>query len=1516
MKRLIFTLLLIVNATMLKAQFTENFDGPGPYGLTPTGSPGWSIDPTYSTSSPNSYKGEYGIGGTVYLTSNSFSTVGNNFVVLNFKQICKIEFVDTAKIEISIDGGTTWTQVTSANSSYLGAGDFANQYDRFSEISYPADWALGNAIPPTNGWWKNEGFDISQLANNAADVRVRFVLVDFLSNNGLNGNYGWLLDDISVVASPCELIPPTVTPQVGYPIWQNTVYNLGPYDVYIHGEDNSLDPIQPMGELYYSVNGGSYNPVGGTFLVTGDSTWYTQIPPADSVNETICWYAELYDGCGNIGQTDTFCFTTSDGASVPFCDDFENPSASVQLWSFNTVAGTGWDIGNTAIVTPHGGTGVLGVPLSGTYQDLSEAYVMTPIWDFSSITLANLKFWQVTNLENNYDGVVLEVTTNPTDPTPTWTTIGTQNDPNGVNWYNGTISGGSIDAWTGDANGTTWNKSTYKLGSVPGLPGALTAQFRFKFTSDISIERLGFFIDDFCITIPCSEDMGINSLISPLNGTGIPAGQPANISVLLENYGLAAQTGFNIVYQLNSNAPVSTPYTSTLNPGDQATYNLTGLTAPAGQFTVCLWTDLANDCDHTNDSVCVTLVGIPTINAPYCDDFESGNIGWYAQIDPTTNNQTDIWELGTPANGAPTGAFSGTNAWDVNLNAAYGNNALTYLYTPYLDFSSITTGEMKFKLFVDAEGGWDGVSLDYSSDGGVTWTNMANDPNCAKDWYNDNINVNTVPTDAWSGEALGWLSPSYKLCCLNNVLSNPTPVQFRFVFASDGVFGTTLSGGATIDDFCVTGTNGDDAGCAAVNNGGPTNFPSGTAVILTATLSNSSATNTLTSIPVSYLTSDGQSGSFIWTGNLLPCSTVDITLPPITTVVGPMDVCVWTSLPGDVNTANDTSCTTIYGQPTLTPTYTNYYTDNFESGNIGWAPAIDPSATGTSIWEFGTPNYNVTTGAYSPTTAWDVNLNSAVTPNTLTYLYTPYFDLSNAVGATLKFWQNRALGLFGPELRLEYCLNNSNNWSSLNPASTTDVTNWYNNGDFWDDSNGGWQQSVLKNIENATNGGVPPSLIQFRFVLDNGFQAMDGVSIDNFEIFVPIPLSVTPLVVTSTVQNSLLFPGQPVNFSGNIKNNGVITVNNHMAVLTIDGVVASSDFIDYTSIGGLQPDSTLLHPFATNWTAIPGYHQVCVYTYDPNNQTDNYQLDDTTCATVLVFDSVTTSQLPFCTGFESGSQWVTANSDSYESQDSWQIGLPTKATLSGAHTGSVAWATNLTSNYANKDSAGLFSSLIRVQEGHCYKLEFWQRYKMEYGADGGAVDYSIDYGNSWNRVDFTGTPNIQLFGFSPNYTYVTALDPNNPTGLGFTGYRNNWFKTEKTLRPDANTQMIVRWKFASDFSAVDEGWVIDDVCITDLGLCTPLGVNEFAQNNFGLSQNYPNPSYSATSIDYVIPEFGAVKLTVTDLLGQTIAVLADGNEGAGLHTVSINTNDLAGGMYIYTLTYNGEQITKRMIVTK
>ncbi|MFM9056385.1 MAG: T9SS type A sorting domain-containing protein, partial [Bacteroidota bacterium] len=317
----------------------------------------------------------------------------------------------------------------------------------------------------------------------------------------------------------------------------------------------------------------------------------------------------------------------------------------------------------------------------------------------------------------------------------------------------------------------------------------------------------------------------------------------------------------------------------------------------------------------------------------------------------------------------------------------------------------------------------------------------------------------------------------------------------------------------------------------------------------------------------------------------------------------------------------------------------------------------------------------------------------------------------------------------------------------------------------------------------------------------------------------------------------------------------------------------------------------------------------------PNGSTDLFTPDDTACVTVLVFDSVATTQLPFCTSFETGSQWVTANAISYRNESSWEIGTPAKPTLNGARTGNTAWTTKLTGSYPEKDSSGLFSSLFRVQPGHCYKLSFHHRFLMEYGSDGGAVDYSVDYGQNWERVDFLGTPNIVLYGTSPNYTYVSELDPNNPGLKGFTGSRTSWVYHEKIIRPDADAQLIVRWRFASDYSANDEGWSIDDVCFEDLGPCAVIGLDDFAVNDLGISQNYPNPSDASTTLEYMIPAQGQVRIVMTDLIGQVVAVLADGSMAAGKHTVQVNTSTLAPGMYQYTFMYEGQQITKRMIVT-
>ncbi|RLD67686.1 MAG: hypothetical protein DRI84_01780, partial [Bacteroidetes bacterium] len=124
--------------------------------------------------------------------TNAFSTLGSQVVYLEFEQICKIEYFDDAYIEVSNNNGATWTIINPA--LYLGSGVYF--LDGFNEASYPIDWAANFTTTPTNAWWKNEKFNISSLASNSAQVKIRFVLMD--DGTGPVGRYGWLLDDIRV----------------------------------------------------------------------------------------------------------------------------------------------------------------------------------------------------------------------------------------------------------------------------------------------------------------------------------------------------------------------------------------------------------------------------------------------------------------------------------------------------------------------------------------------------------------------------------------------------------------------------------------------------------------------------------------------------------------------------------------------------------------------------------------------------------------------------------------------------------------------------------------------------------------------------------------------------------------------------------------------------------------------------------------------------------------------------------------------------------------------------------------------------------------------------------------------------------------------------------------------------------------------------------------------------------------------------------------------------------------------
>ena len=93
------------------------------------------------------------------------------------------------------------------------------------------------------------------------------------------------------------------------------------------------------------------------------------------------------------------------------------------------------------------------------------------------------------------------------------------------------------------------------------------------------------------------------------------------------------------------------------------------------------------------------------------------------------------------------------------------------------------------------------------------------------------------------------------------------------------------------------------------------------------------------------------------------------------------------------------------------------------------------------------------------------------------------------------------------------------------------------------------------------------------------------------------------------------------------------------------------------------------------------------------------------------------------------------------------------------------------------------------------------------------------------------------------------------------------------------------------------------------------GGEEALPETFTLAQNYPNPFNPATTISYDLPERSDVRLEVFNMLGQRVALLADGQVQSGSHSVVFDASNLSSGTYIARISAHGnsgEQFVQTM----
>jgi len=90
---------------------------------------------------------------------------------------------------------------------------------------------------------------------------------------------------------------------------------------------------------------------------------------------------------------------------------------------------------------------------------------------------------------------------------------------------------------------------------------------------------------------------------------------------------------------------------------------------------------------------------------------------------------------------------------------------------------------------------------------------------------------------------------------------------------------------------------------------------------------------------------------------------------------------------------------------------------------------------------------------------------------------------------------------------------------------------------------------------------------------------------------------------------------------------------------------------------------------------------------------------------------------------------------------------------------------------------------------------------------------------------------------------------------------------------------------------------------------------------FALKQNYPNPFNPSTEIAFSLEQASTINLTIFNVLGQKVKVLADGSKQAGTHSLNWDGSDEMGnlvstGLYFYTLTDGNNSVTKKMALMK
>ena len=139
----------------------------------------------------------------------------------------------------------------------------------------------------------------------------------------------------------------------------------------------------------------------------------------------------------------------------------------------------------------------------------------------------------------------------------------------------------------------------------------------------------------------------------------------------------------------------------------------------------------------------------------------------------------------------------------------------------------------------------------------------------------------------------------------------------------------------------------------------------------------------------------------------------------------------------------------------------------------------------------------------------------------------------------------------------------------------------------------------------------------------------------------------------------------------------------------------------------------------------------------------------------------------------------------------------------------------------------------------------------------------------------------------------------------------------RNWHPPANGSYSLLSFVASDMQSRNDS-AISAINVTGIQEEQDLGV---LPKEFKLGNNYPNPFFLQTIINYALPKDCYINLKIYNASGQIVRILKDKNEKAGFYRINWDSRDETGkivpaGIYFYSLETNEYIATRKMLMLR